>query len=376
MRRNESSFFLVTALILLTAMLAFGATTLTRSTTDLYGSSRSVATHRAFHLAEAAVDAVMTNIQGGQFDNLLIAQMTGGNYWATVDPVAALTYRIHGHGLLGSDQRDLEAIVRVTPHSVFDFALFGSEHLIVSGEAITDSFDSGVGAYDPDAPGNNGDIGTNSTASGSVNVSGTIAINGQIAVGAETGDPSTVVVISGGSALITGQPPIVPQSTPLAMPQVTVPDGLSCTDLSVTGNTTLLLPSALGQHCFNNLTVSGGATLTADGPVTVYVTGAFTASGNTVIGVASDPSAMIILLVSSQQATIESSLTGSSAFYGGLYAPSATITIDGNAQVFGSVVAQGVTISGDAQVHYDEALGELTDPIGRYDTTLLSWYEP
>ena len=116
--------------------------------------------------------------------------------------------------------------------------------------------------------------------------------------------------------------------------------------------------------------------LAADGPVKVYVTGAFTASGNTVIGIPTDPTAMLLFLVSNEQATFESSLTGSTVFYGGLYAPSATINVSGNAQVFGSVVAQAVDVSGDAQVHYDQAIGKLTEPIGLYDTDILSWREP
>jgi len=302
--------------------------------------------------------------------------MSSGNYWATVNPSGTLTYLINSHGLQGAEQRDLEVVVRVTPRSVFEFSLFGGEQLLVSGEAITDSYDSRLGAYDPNTPGSNGDIGTNAITPGGVSVSGSIAINGQIAVGPQVPNPNSVVVISGGSVLITGQPPVISQVTTMGMPPVTVPTGLSCTDLSVTGHTTMLLPSALGQHCFNNLSISGGATLTADGPVKIYVTGTFTASGNTVIGIPSDPTAMVLLLVSNQQATIESSLTGSSEFYGGLYAPSAIIEINGNAQVFGSVIARIVRVSGHAQVHYDEALGQLVDPVGRYGTTLLSWREP
>jgi len=115
--------------------------------------------------------------------------------------------------------------------------------------------------------------------------------------------------------------------------------------------------------------------LTADGSVKVYVTGQFSASGNTTIGVSSDPTYLLLLLVSSQEATIEGGLTGNTEFYGGLYAPTATINISGNAEVFGSVVAKTVKVSGNAKVHYDEALGVLTDPVGLYQVRVFSWRE-
>jgi hypothetical protein len=376
MRHRESAFFLVAALLILTTAVAVGMVTVTRSVTELAGSSRFSATHRAFHLAEASMDATLVNFQGGQLTDLVLSTMADGSYWATVHPAGTFEYFINGHGLQGADQRDVEAVVRLTPRSVFQFGLFGGNQVIVSGQAITDSFDSSLGAYDPATAQAGGDVGTNAVTPGGITISGSIAINGQIAVGPGVADPDSVVVISGGTALITGNPPVESQSTTMALPPVTVPEGLTCGDMVVSGQTTLLLPSGLGSHCFHDLTVSGGGMLTADGPVKVYVTGAFTASGDTVIGIPSDPTAMLLFLVSSEQATFEGSLTGSTKFYGGMYAPSATIEVTGNAQVFGSVVARAVNVSGDAQVHYDHALGTLAEPVGLYDTEILSWREP
>ncbi|MDP3702973.1 MAG: hypothetical protein Q8R78_01075 [Candidatus Omnitrophota bacterium] len=373
---NQSAFLLITILVMLVAMVAVGAASLTRSATELQGSTRFTTSHRAFHLAEASVDAAIVNFQGGQLDGLVLSTLSSGSYWATVHPQGGLVYLVNGHGLQGLEQRDVEAVVRLTPRSIFQYGLFGGDQVIISGQAITDSFDSSQGAYDPGTAGAEGDLGTNSVVTGGITISGSIAINGQVAVGPGVADPGSVVAISGGTALITGSPPVESQSTTMALPQVTVPEGLTCEDMVVTGQTTLLLPSVLVHHCFHDLTVSGGGMLTADGPVKVYVTGAFTASGNTVIGIPSDPTAMLLFLVSNEQATFEGSLTGSTEFYGGMYAPSATIAITSNAQVFGSVVARTVDVSGDAQVHYDHALGNLTEPIGIYDTDLLSWREP
>ena len=218
-------------------------------------------------------------------------------------------------------------------------------------------------------------MGTNSVEVGGIEISGNITVNGQVAVGPGVSDPSTVVDINGGSAIISGTPPIVSQQVALPMPEVAVPPGVPCTDLAINGSETVVLSAAVGNYCFNTLSVSGGGTLTVDGPVKVYVTTLFHAIGNTQIGVPSNPAYLTMLLVSDSQATIEGSMSGTTEFYGGLYAPSAHIDVGGDALIYGSIIARTVGVSGDAQIHYDESLGELTDPIGLYRIRILSWRE-
>src|SRR3989338_8058369 len=230
---NQSAFLLITALVVIIAMVAVGAASLTRSATEIQASSRFSSAQQAFHLADASVDAALVNFQGGQLNDLVLSTMAGGSYWATVHPVATLEYLINGHGLQGLDQRDVEVVVRLTPRSVFQFGLFGGNQVIISGQAITDSFDSSLGAYDPNAAGEEGDIGTNAVTAGGITISGSIAINSQIAVGPGVADPGSVGAISGGTALITGTPPVESQSVAMALPPLTVPEGLSCLDLSV-----------------------------------------------------------------------------------------------------------------------------------------------
>jgi len=367
---------LVTSLGIVVILAILSSSFLLRAIHETLLSRRSSSQHHALFLAEASMDTAIQNLRVGQSNDVSVTTMSGGSFWAEVDPtLVPMEYLITGHGFHAGEQRNTEAVVRQAPTSVFQFALFGSQQVVVSGEAITDSYNSSQGPYDPNAFGQNGDVGTNATTAGGVNISGSIAINGQIAVGANVADPNSVVTITGGSAIITENPPVVSQSQALPTPPVTVPGGLTCTDLTVTGQTVVTLSSAVGQYCFEDLSISGGGTLTADGSVKVYVTGQFSASGNTTIGVSSDPTYLLLLLVSSQEATIEGGLTGNTEFYGGLYAPTATINISGNAEVFGSVVAKTVKVSGNAKVHYDEALGVLTDPVGLYQVRVFSWRE-
>lgn len=373
---QEHGFIIILSMGAIVFLTILGSAMLMRSVHDGHMSEQSVAWNRALALAEASVDEAMMKQHVGDFTNLATVAMADGTYWAESIPTGApWQYLVNGHGMQQAIQRDLEVITQLTPTSIFQFALFGNQRVYLDGDVITDSYDSRLAPYDPNTAGQNGDIGTNSSAFGGVVVDGDVIINGQIAVGPNVSDPSTVVDINGASAVITGSPPLVSQSVAMPMPAVVIPAWLTCTDLTVNGNQTYVLSVAGGPYCFNNLTVLGGATLTTDGPVKVYVTNYFHATGNTTIGVPGNPSYLTMLLTATSQATIDGSMGGTTEFYGGMYAPNAHIDIGGNAEVYGSVIAQEVVTSGTPHIHYDESLGELMDPIGLYKVKVLSWRE-
>ena len=282
----------------------------------------------------------------------------------------------------------MESVIRLTPQSVFQFAMFGDQKLTVSGSAITDSYDSRNGLYNASTNiGHNGDVGTNATATGGVTVSGSIFVDGQVAVGPGVSNPASVVTgynpafITGGTSPPSNTQDIIAQSAALPMAPVVIPPALLpfCANSKVNGNTTTTLsptggPLGDGTYCYHDLTIQGNATLTASGKVKVYLTGALIARGNSVVGVPSDPTQMIFLMSSSVGATLEEgTVTGSTQFYGALYGPSATITITGNAEVYGSIIARQVNESGSAELHFDEALMDNTDIPGFFKTSVVSW---
>jgi Tfp pilus assembly protein PilX len=51
-------------------------------------------------------------------------------------------------------------------------------------------------------------------------------------------------------------------------------------------------------------------------------------------------------------------IAGNGALSGVVYAPNGNVTINGNGDVMGSVVAKNISLVGNAQFHYDEALGQ------------------
>ncbi|HEX9780029.1 MAG TPA: hypothetical protein VGB20_02310 [bacterium] len=347
-----------------------------RSTIELRAANSQMAGSRAFHLAEAGIDRALTNFRAGNTASVTPNAIGTGTFSAIVDPSEQPTFRITSQGIDASgNSRTILVTTRLTPQSIFHYALFGNDHVDVSGNAITDSYDSSLGPYDSQTPGEHGDVGTNSSERGAIEVTGSIAINGQIFVGPDAANPSSVVT-GPGEKVVTADPPIVSLPYELPMPEVELPEGLTCADMEVGDNSTMTLASASGPYCFRNVTVNGGGVLTADGPVTVYLTGTLFATGNTIVGVPDSPTSMLFLVTTEEGgATLEGTLTGSSQFYGALYGPQATIHIQGNAEVYGSIIGEAVDLSGSAVLHYDEALKALTEIPGYYLAPVLSWQE-
>ncbi|MBI4342235.1 MAG: hypothetical protein HY599_02585 [Candidatus Omnitrophica bacterium] len=363
-----------------------GASMLLRSLSEARLSERSRNQVSALHLADAGVDQAAVNLRTptDAIDDVLTRTFSTGSF--QLDPAVSIgadTWRVESHGTSDQDTgypRHVEAVFRLTPQSVFQFALFGDQQVNVSGSAVTDSYDSSAGAYDPDDPSHNGDVGTNATNSGGVTVNGSIFVDGQVAVGPDVSDPVSVVTgydpafITGGTDPPSDTQDVVAQGVSFPMPSVVVPVGLTCNDFEVSSNDTVTLPP--GTYCYQNLTLQGGGTLTASGDVTIYITGLYIARGNSTTGVPSNPKSMLIMMAPTGDATIEQgTITGSTGFYGALYAPDSTINVTGNAEVYGSIIAERVNVSGSAAIHYDESLQTVTQISNLHKVAVVSWRE-
>jgi len=426
---NRQGFLYVTSLGLVALLAIACASLLIRSSSELSLSEYTERQLVAFHLAEAGVDQAARNLRTPTdlTDDVTAGTLPTGSFTIDAPPqsLGNSLWKITAHGRSikdASHTRDVEAVFQLTPQSVFQFALFGDQNINVSGSGNTDSYTSNL--YLKDANGNyildgdgkkipvpyggclispcpgsnppinvskNGDIGTNSKAPGGVTLTGSIFIDGQVAVGPGVADPTSVVT-GYNPAFISGDPKVASQSNVFPMLDVTVPAGLTCNDYTVQGNKTVTL--APGTYCYHDLTIQGGGTLTSgtsSGPVTIYLTGALIAKGNSIVGYANDPkrggnesqfdyakdvgnpTAMAFLMSSTGEATLEEgTLTGSTEFYGLLYGPKATIKISGNAKVFGSIIAKTVNLTGSAEIHYDGAMTHLYVS-NLYATKMISW---
>ena len=67
----------------------------------------------------------------------------------------------------------------------------------------------------------------------------------------------------------------------------------------------------------------------------------------------------------SSDETPQFKLAGQGSFYGAVYAPNATISLDGSGsskgEMFGAVVGKSISFGGGYQFHYDEDLADLED---------------
>ena len=123
-------------------------------------------------------------------------------------------------------------------------------------------------------------------------------------------------------------------------------------DLTVNGNRTATL--AAGSYCFHNLTLSGGGRLTASGPVTIHLTGQLGANGNSSAGVGGVPASLQVL--SSYAGGEGVVLSGTTNLYMTIYAPQAGVSLNGGPQLYGSVLAKTLSLTGNPSLHFDSQL--------------------
>ena len=105
------------------------------------------------------------------------------------------------------------------------------------------------------------------------------------------------------------------------------------------------------------------------GKLTIYMGGNRFQPGDDIINVSGNPLSFTYYGLPSNTSV---ELTGNGSFCGTLYAPSAHLKMTGSGHFFGASVSKTVTMTGNYQLHYDEALSTL-GPIRGYVAT--SWRE-
>lgn len=308
----------------------------------------------------------VTSLQSSTGENL-------GEYDATVDFPDSNNAIIKSNGYVpnkASFKTKKTVIVTYSISRAFGQAVAGLDGITMSGQAFTDSYDSSLGLY--------GAL----LSDGELNISenGDIASNGAITLGSNTyinGDANP-----GDGYPFSGTPPVsgsygtlqVPLTVdPIVLPDnistvndngnITITDGeetTSYTDgpaISLTNDEVLNLPA--GTYYFTSITMSGQSSINVTGPSIVYIDG----DGGGVIDVNitgqgifnnGTPGDLIIYYTGSSIM-----LAGQASFSGAIYAPSATITMSGQSDIYGSIVCGSAVNSGQASIHYDEALADV-----------------
>lgn len=229
----------------------------------------------------------------------------------------------------------------------------GLNGVTLSGGSFSDAYDSdtgnysGVGAGPPVTVCSNGKI----TLSGGSKIYGdahpgsgfTVAGGTVSGSSAPLAHALSMPAVNFGNSATVNNNANIPLSTQHKNP-------LSGTQFTLGGGDSLTLPA--GTYYFSKFTLSGGATLTLGGAVVIYCTGDFSASGGTLVNPSTRARDFKVYCTGSK-----ADFSGSSVFYGAIYAPTSDVTrSSGNAETFGVLIGKTLTISGGGGVHYDQAI--------------------
>lgn len=327
----------------------------------------------------------------------------------------------------GATQR-VEVVVERPEPSPFVGPIIGQDLISLASQVVVDSYDSSLGAYGAAlAPAdavygtiNRSDVSNPASWQGTVWCDSTqpdtliLDTNAEIfgdALTAMDGVPS--VVIDSYSAIVHGSQ--APAPVPLALPPIVLPAGApagsvltvpnatsvtvnlascDCSSIVIEDGAQLLLHGDGTLH-LDDLRVSGHASFhvdgdevtlvvggletdshatlgTAGGAVAIYGTGArpFNLQAQNDVNLGGDPGQFRLYVAGTQPVTLGTQ----GSFSGILYAPEADVSVDVQADLYGSIVGRRVTVGTHTRFHYDHELADLDEDT--VPPTIESWRQP
>ncbi len=133
--------------------------------------------------------------------------------------------------------------------------------------------------------------------------------------------------------------------------------------LTILGNVTLILTAGSGVDA---LSVTGNASIIIPegSKFTVFVEGNVKIAGNGIANANPQPITFQLWGTNNTPGGQDIQVVGNGALKAALYAPNGNVTVVGNGDVMGSIVARSIRLAGNAMFHYDEALayGEGNEP--------------
>jgi hypothetical protein len=302
-------------------------------------------------------------------------------------------------GTISGSQRLIQALLVQEP--LFGDGLYGKYVASISGggnsNQSTDSYNSST---DPTRSTmlHHGTIGSN----GDINLNGVpVAVHGDVtAAGTASPGNSTVsgTVTSGAPQVAFPPAPSCPFNGYGAQP---LNGSISCTSTSgnhtstcnpfnsgtgtLTGASSQQITLSGGVYCFSSASITGQATITMTGPVTMYLTSTNTATnfgGGGFVNYApgGNSYASNLQIFSSydsggNSSNVGLSVMGGGTLYAAIYAPEATIQIGGGGNTtfsfIGAAVGGAALLNGNVSFLYDEALQGLTGKV----TSLTGWHQ-
>jgi hypothetical protein len=125
--------------------------------------------------------------------------------------------------------------------------------------------------------------------------------------------------------------------------------------LTILGDVTLIITASSGANAIS-LTGKAAIIIPAGSSLTVYTAGDVKIAGNGLGNSNTQPSTCVFWGTNQSTAGQSIQLAGNGALKSLVYAPNGNVTLNGNGDMMGSVVALTITLSGNAAFHYDESL--------------------
>ena len=422
LRKEDGQVFLAAIICLVVLM---GVTIGIMSQAFRHGrvSEASYQLQRTLYIAEAGADAAAFELLQEQ-DGILVEDFGGGDYTVTAynlletngidddgdgevdeasetDADGNMIMRITSVGQLNENLQALEVDVRIFITETFEYVVMARGDINMTGNCMTNSYNSTQVDYPQQQLLGNGDVGTIGIGPGVIDLAGSAFVNGDAYVGVG-GNPGSDIVI-GGSASLTGDEGAL--QSEIELPSVVVPDF----EYDEVGNIILNKKEetlAPGNYYAPKLRLSAGAVLNlgvgyegeinivvddfyvksaeinipGNVHVNIYVTNSLEATAGAVINdpngtdIRSTPSNLTIL---GTPTLAEAKFTGSSRTFAAIYLPDTDVTITGNTEIMGAVVASSLYVGqGDARLYLDEDLVfDMVDTRRVVGARCVSWRE-
>ena len=354
---NQNGAILIWLIITMVVVSIIGSSMVYLTTSSTFGVLFANYQMRAYYAAEAggryAIPLVSADVQTSTTTNMELLDKKeytlndNGKFLLEIDDNSPTYILIHSTGIINAGGFS-ESLVKITYHlnitqSPFQQAAYGSG-VTLDNNAVTDSYDSSVGAYGGSNVGSNGDV---TTESDSISLANNAVINGAQNTNASS-DFSPVELPPGGTETDPFDYQITEDATlssdTFRASQVKLDNGVQ---LSISGEVVLIVEQDFTLSNNSSIVLLSGATLS------IYVDGNILFDNVSNINEGAVPGNFVIYGTSNTD-SIE--MKNVSTIYAVIYAPDSSIFLDNNAQLFGALIGDQVHMSNNAEIHFDEAL--------------------
>lgn len=315
--------------------------------------------------------------------------------------------------------RSVRVLLEAEYGSIFKFAVFADEGIYMASNVRIDSYNTDVNLiYDAKTSGDMGHVGSNTTttpaAGGGIYLSSQDELMGRVACGFGTApksidtviDSSTANTYINGGKFILGSPFDMTPDPPAS----SFTEGLAFNPakpgITSTARSGTLVLTEADSGIYDSLVMNVGSKIEIRGDVTLYITGVsqsvgeFLMKNNTTLEITEGSSLKLILgkasflqlsntmvnnltktaenlvILGTEEFTGEMYWNSNTALYGAICVPEASIHYDSNHDLYGSLVCDWLDFNSNADIHYDEALGNLDWIRGGLPTYVVkSWQQ-